>query len=61
MANTIDITLQPVYIKNNYIYVPARLRSFFPAGQPFTSSPIVIESAAGSFTAELQFNSRGYI
>lgn len=60
MTKAIEITLQPVYIKNNYLYIPARLRSFFPPGQPFTSTPIIIESA-GSFTAELQFNSKGYI
>jgi hypothetical protein len=37
------------------------LKSFFPPGKPLTITPITIETAAGSFTAELQFNSKGYI
>ena len=61
MAESIEITLQPVYMKNDYLYVPARLKSFFPPGKPFSATSITIETAAGSFTAELQFNSKGYI
>ena len=61
MTHGIEITLQPVYLKNGYIYVPAKLRSFFPPRKPFSVVPITIETAAGSFTAELQFNSNGYI
>ena len=61
MPPKIEITLQPVYLKNDYIYIPASLRSFFPAGKPFSVRPIAIESSGVSFTAELQFNSKGYI
>ncbi len=61
MPNSIEIILKPVYLKNDYIYIPAKLRPFFPAGKPFSVKPITIESGAASFTAELQFNSRGYI
>ena len=61
MTVDIEITLQPVYLKNDYLYVPAKLRSFFPSGKPLTATPIIIETVAGSFTAELQFNSKGYI
>jgi len=61
MPDSIEITLQPVYLKNDYLYIPAKLRSFFPAGKPSTATPITLKTAAGSFTAELQFNSKGYI
>jgi hypothetical protein len=61
MHGSIEITVQPVYLKNDYLYIPARLRSFFPPGKPFSVTPITIESGAGSFTAELQFNRKGYI
>jgi hypothetical protein len=61
MAESIEITLQPVYLKNDYLYVPARLNSFFPPGKPFSATSITIETAAGSFIAELQFNSKGYV
>jgi hypothetical protein len=61
MAPSIQITLQPVYLKNGYIYIPAALRSFFPPGKPFSVTPIDIESGGISFKAEVQFNSKGYI
>ena len=61
MPDSIEITLQPVYLKNDYLYIPARLKSFFPPGKPLTATPITIETTAGSFTAELQFSSKGYI
>ena len=61
MSHSIEITLQPVYLKNDYIYIPARLRPFFPPGKPFSVTPITVESGDISFTAELQFNSKGYI
>ncbi|XUW99885.1 MAG: hypothetical protein TUN42_08300 [Dehalogenimonas sp.] len=61
MARSIEITLQPVYLKNDYIYIPAASRPFFPPGKPFSVQPVAIESQTGSFTAELQFNSKGYI
>jgi hypothetical protein len=61
MTHGIEITLQPVYLKNDYIYIPAAVRSFFPPGKPFSVSPIIVESGGVSFTAELQFNSKGYI
>lgn len=61
MATNIESTIQPVYLKNEYIYIPAKLKSFFPSGKPFLVTPITIETAAGSFTAELQFNSKGYV
>ena len=61
MSPGIEITLQPVYLKNDYIYIPAALRSFFPPGKPYSVKPIVIESSGSSFNAELQFNSKGYI
>jgi len=61
MSKSIEINLQPVYLKNGYIYIPASLRSFFPPGKPFSVTPITLESGGISFTAELQFNSKGYI
>ena len=61
MTSSIEITLRPVYLKNDYLYIPASLRSFFPPGKPLTSRPTTIETSSGSFTAELQFNSKGYI
>jgi len=61
MAPGIQITLQPVYLKNNYIYIPAVLRSFFSPGKPFSVAPIDIESDGISFKAKLQFSSKGYI
>jgi len=61
MPPKIEITLQPVYLKNDYVYIPAGLRSFFPPGKPFSVTPIAIESGSVSFTAQLQFNSKGYI
>ncbi len=61
VLNNIEITLPPVYLKNDYLYVPAALKSFFPPGKPLTTHRITIETASGNFTAELQFNSRGYI
>ena len=59
--NRIEITLQPVYLKNDYIYIPAGSRSFFPPGKPFSVTPFTVESGDDSFIAELQFNSKGYI
>jgi hypothetical protein len=61
MAPSIQITLQPVYLKNDYVYIPASLRSFFPPGKPFSVTPITVESGNVSFKAELQFNSKGYL
>ncbi len=61
MPPTIEITLHPVYLKNDYIYIPANLRSFFPPGKPVSLTPVTVESGGVSFTAELQFNSKGYI
>ncbi|APV44889.1 hypothetical protein Dform_01568 [Dehalogenimonas formicexedens] len=61
MPPKIEITLQPVYLKNGYIYIPAASGSFFPSGKPFSVRSITIEEPGGSFTAELQFNSKGYI
>jgi len=31
-AKSIGIVLQPVYIKNDYFYIPARHTAFFPPG-----------------------------
>ena len=61
MAESIEVTLQPVYLKNDYLYIPAKHRAFFPPATPFTVTSITIETAASHFTAELQFNSKGYI
>ena len=58
---SIEITVRPVYIKNYYFYIPVKHTGFFPPDQPFTMTPITIESGSTSFTAQLQYNSKAYI
>jgi hypothetical protein len=59
--NSISIVVQPVYLKNDYLYVPARYTGFFPPGKPRTTTPIQLETDAGVFSAQLQYNSRSYV
>ena len=61
MDKSIEITVQPVYIKDDYVYIPARFTSFFPPGAPKTVRPIRIETNAGVIDAQLQYNSKSYI
>ena len=58
---SIKITVQPVYIKNNYFYIPVMHTSFFPSGKPKTVVPIDIETDTGLIKADLQYNSKAYI
>jgi len=59
--NGIKVTIQPSYLKYDYVYIPARFTSFFPPGQPKTVKPIKIETEAGVIDAQLQHNSKSYI
>jgi hypothetical protein len=61
VASSIEIIVQPVYIKDDYVYIPARFTSFFPPGEPKTVKPIKIETGYGVFDAQLQYNSKSYI
>jgi hypothetical protein len=61
MTDSIEIVIQPVYIKNNYIYIPVKYTGFFPPGKPHTIKPIKIETDAGIISAELQYNSKAYV
>ncbi len=58
---SIEIIIQPVYRKNNYLYIPVKFTGFFPFGKPSTEKPIEIETDAGSIEATLQYNSKAYI
>jgi hypothetical protein len=60
-SNSISIVVQPVYLKNYYLYVPAKYAGFFPPGKPRTTTPIQLETDAGVFSAQLQYNSRSYV
>ncbi len=60
-VKSIEITLKPVYLKNNYFYIPVEHTGFFPPGAPHTMKPIVIETGSVSFTAQLQYNSKAYV
>jgi hypothetical protein len=57
----IEITVQPVYIKDDYVYIPVRLTSFFPPGEPKTVRPIKVETGSSVIDAQLQYNSKSYI
>ena len=59
--NSIEIIIQPVYLKFGYVYIPARFATFFPPGNPKTVRPIQVETASGVFDAQLQYNSKAYI
>jgi hypothetical protein len=59
--NSIEITIQPVYLKNNYLYIPVKHAGFFPPGAPYNVQPVVIETDRGLISAELQYNSKAYI
>ena len=59
--NSIEITIQPVYLKYDYVYIPSRFTSFFPPGKPKTVRPIKIETNTGVIDAQLQYNSKAYI
>ncbi len=58
---SIEIALQPAYFKFSYLYVPAARTGFFPPGQPKTEQPIKVVSAAGTFAARLQYNSKAHV
>jgi hypothetical protein len=57
----IVITMQPVYRKFNYLYIPVKLMGFFPPGEPKTEFPVVVESDAGEISAVLQYNSVAHV
>lgn len=59
--NSIEIIIQPVYLKFGYVYIPARYTSFFPPGAPKTVRPIQVETVSGVIYAQLQYNSKAYI
>lgn len=61
MSASIEITIRPVYLKNGYVYVPVRHTGFFPPGKPRTVKPIQVETDAGVFTAQPQYNSKAYV
>jgi hypothetical protein len=61
MADGIEIVIKPVYLKYNYFYIPVKYTKFFPPGKPYTVTPIELETDAGIFSAELQYNSKAYI
>jgi hypothetical protein len=58
---SIEILVQPVYLKFGYVYIPARFTDFFPTGKPRTVRPIQVETGAGVIEAQLQYNSKAYI
>lgn len=60
-GKSIGITMQPVYRKFSYVYIPVKLMGFFPAGEPKTEFPIVVESDTGEIKAVLQYNSVAHI
>jgi hypothetical protein len=61
MSDGIAIVIKPVYLKYNYLYIPVKFNTFFPSGNPYTVKPIELETDAGIFSAELQYNSRANI
>jgi hypothetical protein len=58
---SIEVTIQPVYLKNGYVYIPIRYTGFFPPGKPKTVKSIQVETDAGVINAQLQYNSKAYI
>ena len=58
---SLNITPQPVFLKNSYLYIPRQRADFFPAGDARTKKPITIESNTEPFTAQLQYNSKAYV
>lgn len=60
-GKSIEITMQPVYRKFNYVYIPVRLEGFSPVGEPKTEFPIAVDSDAGNISAVLQYNSKAHI
>ncbi len=54
---SLRITLKPAYLRFNYLYFPASHTSFFPPGEPTTTRPIELITTAGSYQAQLQYNS----
>ena len=60
-GENIEITMQPVYLKFNYVYIPVRLQGFLPVGEPKTQFPIIVESDTGEIGAVLQYNSVAHV
>jgi len=61
IEKSIEITIQPVYLKFGYVYIPAKYTSFFPPGEPRTVRPIQVETDTGIIAAQLLYNSKAYI
>ena len=59
--SSIEITIKPVYLKHDYVYIPVKHTKFFPSGKPQSIKSIQVETDADVIDAQLQYNSKAYI